>query len=49
MEYALAIADRGFDRAIAENPALKRGVNVYGGKIYHAGVARAFKEKVAEF
>lgn len=49
MEYALALADRGFDRAIAENAALKRGVNVYDGKIYHAGVARAFKEKVAEF
>ena len=49
MEYALALADKGFDQAIAENPALRRGVNVHDGEIYHDGVARAFGESVAKF
>ena len=49
MEYALALADKGFDQAIAENPALRRGVNVHDGEIYHEGVAKAFGASLAEF
>jgi alanine dehydrogenase len=40
-QYALALADRGLPRALSEDPALRRGVNVLGGKITHAGVAEA--------
>ncbi|HHY46091.1 MAG TPA: alanine dehydrogenase [Firmicutes bacterium] len=39
--YALEIANKGYIRAIKENKALARGVNVVGGKIVHRGVAEA--------
>ncbi len=42
LSYALALADRGFEDAIDADPALRRGVNVAGGKIVHPGVAAAF-------
>ena len=42
LSYALALADRGFDAAIAADPALRRGVNVTNGAIVHPGVAAAF-------
>ena len=45
MSYALELADKGFDRAIAEDPSLKKGVNVSGGKITHPGVADAWNLK----
>ncbi|MDR5684058.1 MAG: alanine dehydrogenase [Armatimonadota bacterium] len=39
--YALAIANKGWERACREDPALARGLNVVDGKIIHAGVAEA--------
>lgn len=42
LSYGLEIADKGFPKAFKENPALARGLNTYGGKITHAGVATAF-------
>ncbi len=42
LSYGLEIADKGFSKAFKENPALARGLNTYGGKITHAGVATAF-------
>ena len=42
LQYALAIADRRLPRAVMEDAALRRGVNVLHGKITHAGVAEAF-------
>jgi alanine dehydrogenase len=42
LSYALALADRGFDAAIAGDPALARGVNVADGAVRHPGVAAAF-------
>jgi alanine dehydrogenase len=42
LSYALALADHGFEGAIAADPALHRGVNVAGGAIVHPGVAAAF-------
>jgi alanine dehydrogenase len=39
--YGLKIADKGFDQAIAQDPALKRGVNTHGGQITHCAVAEA--------
>ena len=34
-------ADKGVSRAIAEDPALAKGVNTYGGKLTYAAVADA--------
>ena len=39
--YVAAIARRGLAGAIEENPALRRGVNVYGGRLVHPKVAEA--------
>jgi alanine dehydrogenase len=38
--YALQIANKGFVKAIQENPALKRGVNVLNGEITYEAVAK---------
>ncbi|MFH1537602.1 MAG: NAD-binding protein, partial [bacterium] len=42
LAYVQALADKGFEKAIASAPALKRGVNVHDGKVVHPGVAGAF-------
>lgn len=42
LSYGLQIADSGFEEAIDENDALRRGVNVHGGDVCHKGVAEAF-------
>lgn len=42
LEYGLMLADKGFERAIEENPALKRGVNIHDGAVCHPAVAEAF-------
>lgn len=42
LSYGLEIADKGFPKAFRENGALARGLNTYGGKITHTGVATAF-------
>jgi alanine dehydrogenase len=39
MPYALQIANKGAETAMRENPALLKGLNVYGGKITNKGVA----------
>ena len=41
-QYALALANRGLHGALADDVALRRGVNVMQGKVTHAGVAEAF-------
>ncbi len=46
--YGLALADKGLEQAIAEDPALRRGLNVYQGKVTHKGVADAFGLNCAE-
>ncbi|MFC0296105.1 alanine dehydrogenase [Geobacillus jurassicus] len=40
MPYALQIANKGVIQAIADNPALERGVNVANGEITYEAVAR---------
>lgn len=42
LPYLLQLADKGCDRAIGENPALARGLNVSEGKIRYEAVAEAF-------
>jgi alanine dehydrogenase len=46
LPYALALADKGWRRACAADPALKAGLNVVAGKVTYAGVAEAFGLKV---
>jgi alanine dehydrogenase len=42
LPYALEIAEKGIDSAIRDNPAIKRGINVFKGRITCKGVAEAF-------
>jgi alanine dehydrogenase len=39
LPYAQALANKGMARAVAEDPALARGVNVYRGEVTCANVA----------
>lgn len=41
LDYALQIANKGYRQAIAENPALAKGVNVVDGKVTYKAVADA--------
>ncbi len=41
MPFAIALADQGHRRALAENPHLKAGLNVAGGKVTYKAVAEA--------
>jgi alanine dehydrogenase len=42
LSYGLELANRGIPAALLRNKALARGVNTYGGKVTHEGVAAAF-------
>ncbi|MBV9879913.1 MAG: alanine dehydrogenase [Gemmatirosa sp.] len=42
LPYALQLANKGWRRALTENPALLKGLNVVDGKVTYAGVADAF-------
>lgn len=42
LSYGLEIANKGWEKAIQENEALRKGVNVAGGKVTYPGVAEAF-------
>ena len=46
--YVLELADKGFEGAIADNPSLRRGVNIHKGKVVHRGVAEACSETYCE-
>lgn len=39
IDYALAIANKGYRQAILDNPGLAKGVNVLGGKVTYQAVA----------
>jgi len=41
LPYALALADKGWERALAEDRALSRGLNVCRGEVVYAPVAEA--------
>jgi len=43
--YGLEIANKGYKKAIKENKALAKGLNVIDGKITYEPVAKAFKLK----
>jgi alanine dehydrogenase len=40
MPYAMELAGKGLGRAVEENPALREGLQTFGGKVTHAGLAR---------
>lgn len=40
--YLLQIADKGFEKALEENEALRKGLNLIDGKVVCEGVARSF-------
>ena len=42
LPYALQLANKGWKRALKENPALLKGLNVSDGNVTYAGVAEAF-------
>lgn len=41
LPHVLAIADKGWQKALEDDPHLMHGLNVHAGKITHAGVAQA--------
>jgi alanine dehydrogenase len=44
LPYVLELAAKGAARAVRDNPALARGVNVWDGKVVHPGVAESVGE-----
>jgi len=42
LPYVLQLARKGLDQAIADNPALRQGVNIYRGKVTNPAVAATF-------
>ncbi len=42
LSYALALADKGLEKAIDDDPALKKGVNILNKKLTYRAVAEAF-------
>jgi alanine dehydrogenase len=42
LPYTVQIANKGWKRAMLENPEIKRGANVVNGKVTYKGVADAF-------
>lgn len=42
LPYAIQLANKGWLKAVQDNPALKKGLNVVDGKIVYEGVAKAF-------
>ncbi|HMM22705.1 MAG TPA: alanine dehydrogenase [Selenomonadales bacterium] len=43
LDYALQIANKGWRKAVSENPGLAKGVNVLDGKCTYPGVAEGLK------
>ncbi len=48
LPYVLALADRGWEAAIAADPALRAGVNVAAGRLHNAAVGSAHGLAVAQ-
>ncbi len=49
IKYALEIAQKGFNGALASSEALRKGLNVYQGKIAHQAVAEALSMPFHKF
>lgn len=44
LPYVVAIADKGWAKALNDDPSLAKGLNAFDGKITNAGVSHAFPE-----
>lgn len=49
MPYVLDLAGKGAEKAMEENPGLRKGLNVYKGKLINSEVAKAFGWESAEY
>jgi len=49
LPYVKALADHGWRKALADDPGLKRGLNVHGGQLTHEAVASALGLQYREF
>jgi alanine dehydrogenase len=45
LPFVLALADKGYRRALGEDPHLRNGLNVFQGQVTHRAVAEALKLK----
>lgn len=43
LPYVLQLANKGYEQAVSDNPALAQGVNIRGGQVTNAAVAATFK------
>jgi len=48
LPYAIQLANKGWKRALKENPALLKGLNMTEGKVTYPGVAEAFGLKLED-
>src|SRR3954469_1001043 len=48
LPYALQLANKGWQKALKDNPALLKGLNACEGKVTYAGVAEAFGMEYTE-
>jgi len=48
LPYALQLANKGWKQALADNPALLKGLNMIDGKVTYPGVAEAFGMELHE-
>ena len=48
LTYGLAIATKGVEKALAEDPALKKGLNILDGQVCYPAVADAFDMTCAQ-
>jgi alanine dehydrogenase len=48
LPYALQLANKGWKRALKENHALLKGLNIVDGKVTYAGVAEAFGMELSD-
>src|SRR3954467_4353864 len=48
LPYAMQLANKGWKKALKENTALRKGLNMFDGKVTYPGVAEAFGMKYHE-
>ncbi|MGD8564019.1 MAG: alanine dehydrogenase [Desulfarculaceae bacterium] len=48
LTYGLAIANKGLEKALADDPALRKGLNIIDGQVCYPAVAEAFGMSCAE-
>src|SRR3954466_3882659 len=48
LPYAMQLANKGWKKALKDNPALLKGLNIVEGKVTYAGVAEAFGMELSD-